>query len=126
MRGCSFVTQYNSSLSSFVPNFRILTQVVAEKSLTEKKKFTNKQTDRQTNIITEKAKAIYPLNTLYRGYKDQKLVFKSKYHLMHVKSIAEWSKGIILQYFRPSLSYHLSLSFLLCLFLSGRLRQVLL
>ena len=36
MCGCSFVTQYNSSLSSFVPNFRILTQVVAEKSLTEK------------------------------------------------------------------------------------------
>ena len=33
-----FVTQYNSSLSSFVPNFRILTQVVAEKSLTEKRK----------------------------------------------------------------------------------------
>ena len=31
-----FATQYNSSLSSFVPNFRILTQVVAEKSLTEK------------------------------------------------------------------------------------------
>ena len=31
------VTQYNSSLSSFVPNFRILSQVVAEKCLTEKK-----------------------------------------------------------------------------------------
>ena len=31
-----FVTQYNSSLSSFVPNFRILSRVVAEKSLTEK------------------------------------------------------------------------------------------
>ena len=31
-----FATQYNSSLSSFVPNFRILNQVVAEKSLTEK------------------------------------------------------------------------------------------
>ena len=30
-----FVIQYNLSLSSFVPNFRILTQVVAEKSLTE-------------------------------------------------------------------------------------------
>ena len=40
-----FVTQYNSSLSSFVPNFRTLTQVVAEKSMTEKK-FTNKQTDK--------------------------------------------------------------------------------
>ena len=35
------------------------TQVVAEKSLTEKK-FTDRQTDRQTNIITEKAKTIYP------------------------------------------------------------------
>ena len=41
-----FVTQYNSSLSSFVPNFRILTQVAAEKSLTKKD---YKQTDRQTN-----------------------------------------------------------------------------
>ena len=30
-----FVTLYNSSLSSFVQNFRILTQVVAEKSLTK-------------------------------------------------------------------------------------------
>ena len=64
-----FVTQYNSSLSSFVPNFRILSQVVAEKSLTEKKSLQkNRQTDRQTNIITEKAKTIYPLYTSYRGY----------------------------------------------------------
>ena len=31
-----FVTQYNLSLSSFVPKFRIISQVVAEKSLTEK------------------------------------------------------------------------------------------
>ena len=31
-----FGTQYISLLSSFVPNFRILTQVIAEKSLTEK------------------------------------------------------------------------------------------
>ena len=35
-------------------------------------------------------------------------------------------KGRILQYFRPSLSYHFSLRPLFCLFLSGRLRQVLL
>ena len=41
-----FVTQYNSSLSSFVPNFRILTQVVAEKSLTEKSLQTNRQTNK--------------------------------------------------------------------------------
>ena len=40
---------------------------------------------------------------------------------MQVKSIAE-----VLQYFQPSLSYHLSLGSLFCLFLSGHLRQVLL
>ena len=45
---------------------------------------------------------------------------------MQVKSIAECSKGSILQYFSPSLSYHLSLRSLLCLFLSGRFTQVLL
>ena len=45
---------------------------------------------------------------------------------MQVKSIAEFSKGSILQYFWPSLSYHLSLRSLFCLILSGRFRQVLL
>ena len=55
-----------------------------------------------------------------------KLVFKTDYRLMQVRSIAECSNGSILQYFRPSLSYHLSLRSLFCLFLSGRLRQVLL
>ena len=39
--------------------------------------------------------------------KDQKLVFKANYRLMQVKSIAECAKGHILQYFRPSFSYHL-------------------
>ena len=33
---------------------------------------------------------------------------------------------MILQYFRPSFRYHLSLRSFFCLFLSGRLRQVLL
>ena len=32
---------------------------------------------------------------------------KTNYHLMKVKSIAECSKGSILKYFWPSLSYHL-------------------
>ena len=53
----------------------------------------------------------------------QKLVFKTDYRLMQVKSIG---KGSILQYFRPSLSYYLSLRSLFCLFWNGRLRQVLL
>ena len=59
-----FCTQYNSLLSSSLPKFRILSQVVAEESLTEKK---YKQTDKQPNIVTEKAKTIYPLYTLYGG-----------------------------------------------------------
>ena len=45
---------------------------------------------------------------------------------MQVKSNAECSKGSILQYFRPALSYHFPFRPLFCLFLSGRLRQVLL
>ena len=45
------------------------------------------------------------------------MVFKTNYRLMQVKSIAECSKGSILHNFRPSLSYHLSLRSLFCLFL---------
>ena len=58
--------------------------------------------------------------------KRPKLVFKTNYRLMQVKSIAECSKGSILQYFQPSLSYHLSVRSLFCLFLSGRFTLVLL
>ena len=36
MQYVAFFTQNNSSLSRFVPNFRILSKVIAEKSLTEK------------------------------------------------------------------------------------------
>ena len=55
-----------------------------------------------------------------------KLVIKTDYPLMQVKGIAESSKGgSILQYFQPSLSYHLFLRHLLCLLLSGRISQVL-
>ena len=38
---------------------------------------------------------------------------------MQVKSIAECSKGSILQYFRPSLSYHFSLSIFVWPFYTG-------
>ena len=44
---------------------------------------------------------------------------------MQVKSIAECSKGSILQYFRPPWSYHLSLRSFFCLFLSGLFTPVL-
>ena len=47
---------------------------------------------------------------------NPKLVFKTNYRLMQVKSIAECSKGSILQYFRPSLSYHFVFTFVLSIF----------
>ena len=50
-----------------------------------------------------------------------KLVLKADYRLMQVKVLQN-----ILQYFQPSLGYHLSLISLFCLFLGGSLRQVLL
>ena len=56
-----YVAVFLLHISSFVPNFRILTSVVAEKSLTEKKVY--------NQAIKEKAKTIYPLYTSYRGYK---------------------------------------------------------
>ena len=48
-----------------------------------------------------------------------KMVFNTDYRLMQVKSIAECSKGSVLQHFRPSLSYmyHSPLRPLFCLFL---------
>ena len=47
---------------------------------------------------------------------------KTNYRLMQVKSIAECSKGSILQSFRPSLSYHLLLRSLFCPFFEWLLR----
>ena len=72
---------------------------------------------------------LYPINLqayskTCHSKRRPKLVFKTDYRLMQVKSIAECSKGSILQYFQPSLSYHLSLRSLFCLCLNGRLRQV--
>ena len=46
----------------------------------------------------------------------------TNYHLMQVKSIAEYSKGSILQYFWPSLSYHLLLRSLFFVFFEWLLK----
>ena len=58
--------------------------------------------------------------------RQKKMFYKTNYGLMHVKGIAECSKGSILQYLRPSLSYQLSSRSLFCVFLRGRLTQILL
>ena len=55
--------------------------------------------------------------------KARKLILKTNCCLMQVRSIAECSKGSILKYFRPSFSYHLSLTSLSSLFLSSRFTQ---
>ena len=54
-----FVTQYNSSLSSKFqnPNPSSCLEILD-----------GKKVYRQTNIVNEKAKTIYPLYALYRGY----------------------------------------------------------
>ena len=61
-------------------------------------------------LYTVKPEIIYSKTCLKGPLKnDQKLFFKTDYRLLQVKRIVECSKGSILQYFRPSLSYHLSL-----------------
>ena len=81
--------------------------------------------NRQCQLFMSVAYRVKPVLSGH-SKRRQKLVFKTDYRLMQVKSIAECSKGSILQYFRPSLSYHLPLRPLFCIFLSGSLRQVLL
>ena len=80
----------------------------------------------QTDNLFKKPTTVKPVLSGHSKEDQKWFSMLSDYPLMHVKSIAECSKGSILQYFRPSLSYHLSLISLFCLFLSGRLRQVLL
>ena len=58
--------------------------------------------------------------------KGKKMVFNTNYCLMQVKSIEECSTGSILQYIRPSLSYHFFIKIFVLSILSGCLRQVLL
>ena len=79
--------------------------------------------NREVHLLDAKVCTVKPV--LSGHSKRPKLVFKTDYRLMQVQSIAECSKGSILQYFRPVLSYHLSLRSLFCLFVSGRLRQAL-
>ena len=82
-------------------------------------------------VISRMHKQVKSLRNIYSKtcvkrslWKRQKLVIKTNFPLMQVKSIAEYSKGSILQYFWPSLSYHLSLRSLSIF--SGHFTQVLL
>ena len=81
------------------------------------------------SVVKKEFKKPYAVKPVLNGHSQkehQNMVFNTNYRLMQVKRIAECSKGSILQFFRPTSSYHLSLRSVFCLFLSGRLRQVLL
>ena len=58
--------------------------------------------------------------------KKTKIGFQDRLSLNAGQKYCRMLQESILQYFQPSLSYHLSLRPLFCLFLSGRLRQILL
>ena len=58
--------------------------------------------------------------------RGHKIGFQDQLSLHAGQKYCRMLQESILQHFRPSLSYHLSLRPLFCLFLSGRLRQVLL
>ena len=70
---------------------------------------------------------IYSKNCLKRSLqKKTRIGFQDRLSLNAGQKYCRMLQESILQYFRPSLSYHLSLRPLFCLFLVGRLRQVLL
>ena len=78
-------------------------------------------------ISSQQLNKIFTVKPVLSGNSKRtpKMVFNTNCRLMQFKSIAECSKRSILQYFRPSLSYHLSLTILFCLFISGRFRLIL-
>ena len=70
---------------------------------------------------------VYSLTCLKRPLKNKtKVGFQCRLLLNAGQKYCRMLQGGILQYFRPSLSYHLTLRSLFCLFLSNHLRQVLL
>ena len=74
-----------------------------------------------------KQKKMYNKTCLKRPLKKRaKIVFQDPLSLNVGQKYCRMLQESILQYFRPSLSYHLSLRPLFCLFLSGLLRQALL
>ena len=81
---------------------------------------TNKQTKTFDGLMYSKISVKRPLSKRAKiGFQDQLLLNAGQKH-------CRLSNGNILQYFRPSLSCHLSLRSLFYLFLSGRFTQVLL
>ena len=75
---------------------------------------------RANNMIYSKTCLKWPLK------KRSKIDFQDRLSLNAGRKYCRMLQKSILQYFRPALSYHLSLRSLFCLCLSGRFRQVIL
>ena len=71
---------------------------------------------------------LYTVKPVVSGHSKRrtKFGFKDRLSLNTGQKYCRMLQESILQYFRPALSYHLSLRPLFCLFLRGRLRRVLL
>ena len=94
--GCLFVVVfcYNSSLSSFVPNFRSCWEIFDRVK-------GYKHTSKQTNVVTENAKTIYPLYTSYRGIKDHNFTQKNDWRILKFFWLYTiWESSFLTKYFR--------------------------
>ena len=81
----------------------------------------NIQTVRGRDILAQIYSKTYVKRPLSKRKKNGS---QDQLSLIAGKRIAECSKGSIMQYFQPSLSYYLSLRPLFCLFWSGHFTQV--
>ena len=77
------------------------------------------------SMLSNEQVSIYSKTCLKRSLKEEtKIDFQDRLSLNAAQKYCRMLQESILQYFRPSLSYHLSLRPLFCPFLSGCLRQV--
>ena len=114
--------EFSAACRQFYHSRRLAAEAVKEKLAVSGRQGKHRQTPVDTAIETLRTQIVSTVKPVYNRHskKDQNWVSRTNYRLMQVKTVAECSKGSILQYFRPSLRYHLSLRSLFCLFLSGR------
>ena len=79
-----------------------------------------------THILISAFYCLSVVNTVKPALKEDQIGLQDRISLNAGQKYCRMLQGSIMQYFWPSLSYHLSLLSLFCLFLSDRLRQVLL
>ena len=99
--------EFSAACRQFYHSRRLAAEAVKEKLAVSGRQGKHRQTPVDTAIEKLRTQIVSTVKPKYNGHsqKDQKLGFKIDYRLMQVESIAECSKGSILQYFRPSSRY---------------------